>query len=155
MVMMNQRLFFPFLVLFFWFEGNAQTEGQAKQFNLSNGIAIGGYDPVSYFDGKPVLGKPDLQYKHDGITYRFSSSTNLNRFKQSPASYELAYGGWCAYAMGKYGDKVKIDPLTYKVRDGKLYLFYNFWGNNTLEDWNKDEANLKERADQNWRRFIQ
>lgn len=152
---MKVKVFFFILVLFFWFEGRAQSEIRAKQFNLSKEIAIGGYDPVSYFDGKPALGKQELQYKHDGAIYLFSTAANLVRFKQSPANYEPAYGGWCAYAMGNSGEKVKIDPLTYKVKAGKLYLFYNFWGNNTLQDWNKDEARLKEKADQNWRKFVQ
>ena len=49
---------------------------------------------------------------------------------------------------------VKIDPETYKILDGKLFLFYNFWGNNTLTDWNKNEKPLKARGDQNWKKFI-
>jgi hypothetical protein len=31
-----------------------------------------------------------------------------------------------------------------------LYLFYNKFFNNTLKSWNKDEANLKNKADVNW-----
>ncbi|MBX2968902.1 MAG: YHS domain protein [Cyclobacteriaceae bacterium] len=152
---MIKRTLFFLLVFFFWADGSAQSEIRIKQFNLSKGIAIDGYDPVSYFDGKPALGKQEFKYTHAGITYLFSTATNLARFKQSPSSYEPAYGGWCAYAMGKSGEKVKIDPLTYKVKDGKLYLFYNFWGNNTLQDWNKDEVKLTDRANQNWKKFVQ
>jgi hypothetical protein len=57
--------------------------------------------------------------------------------------------------MGESGEKVKIDPLTYKILNGRLYLFYNFWGNNTLQDWNKAEQRLKQAADQNWKKFVQ
>jgi len=28
--------------------------------------------------------------------------------------------------MGELGEKVRIDPETFKIIDGKLYLFYNF-----------------------------
>lgn len=133
----------------------AQSTVRASQFNLSKGIAIGGYDPVSYFDGKPLPGSADQEYEYLGVRYRFSSGQNLSRFKQDPNKYEPAYGGWCAYAMGKSGEKVKIDPLTYKVLNGRLYLFYNFWGNNTLQDWNKDEQHLKQAADRNWKKFVQ
>jgi hypothetical protein len=59
---------------------------------------------------------------------------------------------WCAFAMGETGEKVKVDPETNKIVDGKLLLFYNFWGNHTLEDWNKNEKKLKESADRNWRK---
>ena len=71
-------------------------------------------------------------------------------FKKNPAQYEPQYGGWCAYAMGDSGEKVSIDPETFKVLDGKLYLFYNKFFNNTLKSWNKDEAKLKKSADANW-----
>ena len=52
--------------------------------------------------------------------------------------------------MGATNDKVEIDPETFKIVDGKLYLFYHSWVNNTLNKWNKDEANLKTKADKNW-----
>ena len=97
-----------------------------------------GYDPVSYFDGSPLEGDPDLKYVFKGITYQFASAGNLAKFKLTPDKYEPAYGGWCAYAMGDSGEKVKIDPETFKILDGKLYLFYNFWGNNTLDDLEKE-----------------
>jgi len=47
---------------------------------------------------------------------------------------------------------VKIDPETYEIRDGKLYLFYNSWGVNTLDLWNKEGAEqLRIKADENWK----
>jgi YHS domain-containing protein len=128
---------------------------QPKHFNTKNGIAIEGYDPVSYFSGKPDEGKSELKFTHKGVTYLFLSQANLNKFKASPETYEPAYGGWCAYAMGATGEKVKIDPDTYKILYGKLYLFYNFWGNNTLTDWKKEERKLKEAADKNWNKLVQ
>ncbi len=133
----------------------AQTaEQRIRQFNLKNNLAIQGYDPVSYFDSKPVEGKPEIAYTHMGVTYRFANTENLNRFKANPEKYEPAYGGWCAYAMGESGEKVKIDPETYKIINGKVYLFYNFWTNNTLTTWNKNERQLKEAADHNWAKII-
>lgn len=128
----------------------AQSEQKSKNFNVKKGIAINGYDPVSYFDDAPVEGKKELKSEYQGVTYLFSSKKNLNLFQKNPAKYEPAYGGWCAFAMGKTGDKVKIDPKTYKITNGKLYLFYNFRGYNTLIDWNKNEDPLIEKADQYW-----
>lgn len=135
---------------------SAQTdEKRAKQFNVKKGLALEGYDPVSYFDGGPIEGKASINTVHRGIVYQFSSLKNLNRFKAAPEKYEPAYGGWCAYAMGETGEKVKIDPETYTIIDGKLYLFYNFWGNNTLTDWKKNERKLKDNADRNWKNLVQ
>lgn len=134
----------------------AQAEvNRTKHYNIKKSLAIDGYDPVSYFSNKAVEGKEDITYTYKGVTYWFANTTNLNKFKSDPAQYEPAYGGWCAYAMGETGEKVKVDPETFKVVDGKLYLFYNFWGNNTLTDWNKDEKVLKSKADQNWKKIVQ
>ncbi len=127
---------------------------RTKEFNLENRLAIQGYDPVAYFtQKKTVKGKPALTATYEGVTYNFSSQTNKDLFLKNPASYEPQYGGWCAFAMGDYGEKVEINPETFKILDGKLYLFYNAFFNNTLKSWNKDEVNLKKKADANWRKI--
>jgi YHS domain-containing protein len=133
----------------------AQTDPfRRKHFNVENYIAIEGYDPISYFDGKPQEGEEDIRFSYIGITYLFATTTNMARFIKAPEKYEPAYGGWCAYAMGKSGEKVKVDPETFKVLDGRLYLFYNFWGNDTLDDWNKNEYKLKDAGDRNWEKLV-
>jgi YHS domain-containing protein len=127
------------------------TATRKKHFNLDDGIAIDGYDPVAYFKAnKAVKGSKTMAVYHQGITYCFSSTENRESFKKNPSDYEPQYGGWCAYAMGKEGDKVSIDPETFKIINGKLYLFYNKFFNNTLKSWNKNETNLKSSADANW-----
>lgn len=123
-----------------------------KQFNLEKGLAIQGYDPVSYFQGKAAKGSKDHAVNHQGTVYYFVSAANAATFKKNPAAYEPQYGGWCAYAMGAKGEKVSVDPKTYKITEGKLYLFYNRFFNNTLEDWNEDEKGLKDKADANWQK---
>ena len=37
-----------------------------------------------------------------------------------------------------------------KIIEGKLYLFYNAFFNNTLKEWNKNQTVLKKNADANW-----
>lgn len=128
-----------------------QSTLRKKHFNLDEGVAIQGYDPVTYFtQNKAVKGKKDLAVYHQGVTYYFSSTANKELFKANPSKYEPEYGGWCAYAMGEKGEKVSIDPETFKIVNGKLYLFYNRFFNNTLKDWNKNEVALKAKADANW-----
>ena len=122
-------------------------------FNIEDGVAINGYDPVSYFDGKPLEGTKSFQYTHQGVTYRFANQANMDKFKANPSKYEPAYGGWCAYAMGAKGEKVEVNPETYKITNGRLYLFYNAFFNNTLKDWNKDEKGLMKKADDNWKKL--
>ena len=122
------------------------------QVNIQKGYAIAGYDVVSYFKGKPVKGSYAYMVNHKGVKYKFTSQDNANSFKKMAEKYVPMYGGYCAYAMAKDGSKVKINPSTYEIKDGKLYLFYNSGGNNTLDKWNKEGAStLKEAADKNWK----
>jgi len=146
-------LYVLILVLSISIRGITQEDANSrkKEFNLDNGLAIKGYDPVAYHTlGKAVKGKKELAVYFQGVTYFFSSAENKEEFKRNPAKYEPAYGGWCAYAMGNSGEKVNIDPATFKIINGKLYLFYNKFFNNTLTSWNKDEPNLRKAADINW-----
>jgi YHS domain-containing protein len=125
-----------------------------KEFLLEKGLAINGYDPVAYFAKMPMLGKNDINYIFEGIKYQFATIANLNTFKTNPTKYEPQYGGWCAFAMGEKGEKIEIDPETYKIVDGKLYLFFHPFYKNTLSSWNKNEKELKIKADAHWAKFI-
>lgn len=132
----------------------SQDANRLQQFNLEKGVALKGYDAVTYFtQNKAVKGKSEFAVIHQGIKYYFSSAATKEEFKKNPSKYEPQYGGWCAYAMGATGEKVDYDPETFKIVNGKLYLFYNKFFNNTLPKWNKDETNLKAKADINWKKF--
>lgn len=132
------------------------TIGRKNNFNLNDdNVAIKGYDPVAYFkSNSAVKGKSDLSVYHQGVIYYFSSIENKEEFKKKPSKYEPEYGGWCAYAMGAKAEKVGINPETFKILNGKLYLFYNRGGNNTLPKWNNDESNLRNHADANWKEIF-
>lgn len=126
-----------------------------RHMNLTNGLALEGYDPVAYFaEKKAARGNREFSSQYQGATYLFKSLDNKKAFDKEPAAYVPRYGGWCAYAMGASGDKVEVDPETFKIKDGKLYLFYNRFFNNTLTKWNENEARLEQQADRNWIRII-
>ena len=135
----------------------AQTATKrTAEFNLEKKVAIQGYDPVAYFtQKKAVKGKTSIATTYEGVIYNFSSQAHKDLFLKNPSAYEPQYGGWCAYAMGAKGEKVDVDPETFKIVNGKLYLFYHTWLNNTLTKWNRDEAGLKANADKNWLRISQ
>lgn len=138
------------------FYTDAQTTLRSKQYNIENGLAINGYDPVAYFNqNKAIEGNKSIKATVEGLTYYFSTTSNKDLFLKDFRKYEPQYGGWCAYAMGSSGEKVEIDPETFKIINGKLYLFYHSWVNNTLTKWNEDEKNLKNKADSNWQKLIQ
>ena len=140
-----------------------QDEGKKKPRNVKKfnadkkGLALQGYDPVGYFKeggGKPQKGSDKLTFTHDGLTYRFVSQANLDRFKKNPSKYEPLYGGWCAYAMAS-DDRVEINPKFFIVTDEGLFVFYKSFLANTKKKWEKEgEAKLKPKADANWTKFL-
>lgn len=126
------------------------TQQRAVVLNLEDKLAVQGFDVVAYFEGKALRGKAEFAFEYQGAVYHFATAQHMAQFKANPAKFEPQYGGWCAYAMGNDGSKVEIDPETFKILDGKLYLFYNFYFTNTLDKWNKDEPNLLKNASVNW-----
>lgn len=125
--------------------------GQSVDYNVEDGYIAEGYDVVAYFDNRVSEGSSQYVLLYKGAKYKFSSTENKAKFKSNPSMYAPQYGGWCAYAMGSKGEKVTIDPETFEIRGGKLYLFYNSWGNNTKEDWKSEgPEKLQKQADQNW-----
>ena len=126
---------------------NAQT----IDYNTNKGYVAEGYDVVAYFNNSVEKGNKKFTTTHDNVKYKFSSEENLNTFKANPEKYVPQYGGYCAYAVAVKGEKVSINPKTYQIRDGKLYLFYNSWGTNTLNYWDKESPDdLVKKADANW-----
>jgi YHS domain-containing protein len=130
------------------------TKESAVDAKQANPLAIKGYDPVARFpeaEGEPKKGKAEFEYVFEGVTYRFASAANRDRFVQSPARYEPAYGGWCAWAM-REGDKVEVDPRFFIVKDGRLFLFYKDLFTNTRTQWRKgDHAAYAAESDGRWR----
>jgi len=125
-----------------------------EHFNLKKGFVAEGYDVVTYFNNKAEKGSKKFTVTFEGVKFKFTSAKNVKIFKENPTKYIPQYGGYCAYAIGINGEKVSINPKTFEIRDGKLYLFYNAWGTNTLDLWTKEGAKeLQEKADQNWERL--
>ncbi len=119
-----------------------------------SGIAIGGYDVVSYFTtGNPVKGQNKFKTKFGSGTYLFSTADNKKMFDENPSIYLPQFDGYCALAVS-YGKKISIDPETFKIVNDKLYLFYHSKSIirevNSLETWNKNEPKLLKKADQLW-----
>jgi YHS domain-containing protein len=129
---------------------SAQTEPVDK-----NGLAIGGYDVVAYFTTNTATkGTAAFIAENQGVTYHFSSVENLNEFKKNPSKYLPQTGGYCAWGVSEKNTKFPTNPETFKVINGKLYLFfdgdYNGSPFNTLTEWNKDEKKNLSTIDANW-----
>ena len=124
-----------------------------SDYYIKKGAVVEGYDVTEYFNNNPVKGDKKFSSKYDGAKFLFVSETNKKKFETNPEKYIPQYGGYCAYAIGMNGDLVKVNPETFEIRNGKLYLFYNSWGTNTLKKWQENNPeSLKNKADSNWKK---
>ena len=91
----------------------------------TSGLALGGYDPVTFFSPK-VRGRADRHSRSCGGgphgALRAPPTGRLSR--PIPVVFAPRIGGYDAAAASR-GRIVEADPLRYAVRDGCLYLFRN------------------------------
>ena len=91
----------------------------------------------------------------EAVEQHSASEANRERFKAAPARYEPAYGGWCAWAMVD-GSKVEVDPKSFLVEEGRLFVFYDGFLADTRKKWlKKGGAELRPKADAAWRKIVE
>lgn len=89
------------------------------------GVAIYGFDPVSYFtDGSPQEGRAELEMNHGGVAWRFRNEGNRAAFADHPEIYMPRYGGHDPVAIGR-GIARPGHPEFWAIHDKKLFLFYS------------------------------
>lgn len=112
----------------------------------TTGLALRGYDPVSYFNGGPKEGSFKIVAIHEDATYRFATEDNKAKFVANPTAFTPAFGGYCAYGAA-LGSKFDGDPTVWKIVENKLYLNL---AAAVQKLWEKDLAENLSKADQNW-----
>jgi YHS domain-containing protein len=110
------------------------------------GIALHGYDVVSYQEKRAEKGTAEWVAEYGGIRWRFTSERHREEFQKHPESYLPEYGGFCAYSVGR-GYPATADPRAFVVDRGKLYLFFD---RAVQAVWEQDRARLVDAADRNW-----
>lgn len=155
---MRARFLFSLAVLFcaalpFHVPLLAQAPSAGKQLVQTNsGLALRGYDPVSYFKGPaPLKGSPERVSSWMGVTYRFASAENQKAFEANPAQYVPLYGGYCGYAAS-LNALAPGDPLQYLVHDNKLILQKNA---EVKAEFEKATAENYQKANTNWPGLVQ
>ncbi len=87
------------------------------------GIALYGFDPVSYFlAGRAEMGSQDVQLKFTGVTWQFRNEANREAFRAQPDVYVPRFGGYDPVALTR-GVPVPGHPTLFVIHDGRLYLF--------------------------------
>jgi len=72
------------------------TPGLAiKKFSQSWGVAIWGYDTVTYHtEGRAMKGKKEFSYEWNDVTWRFANAENRDLFAADPERYAPQFGGY-------------------------------------------------------------
>lgn len=87
--------------------------------------ALRGMDVVSYFKaGGPVPGQAEFRHDFDGARYLFANAQNKAAFVAEPDRYLPQFSGLCATGIA-LGKDFKGDPGTWKIVEGKLYLYHS------------------------------
>lgn len=134
-----------------WSSRGASRASFGAQNVGADGIGIQGFSPVSYFtEGRAVRGEARFAAEHDGVTYYLASARELEMFTASPEKYAPQCGGWCAFGMS-IEDKFPVDPTTFRVIDGKLYLFLNNEEVDASRLWDEGDARAQiQAAEKHW-----
>lgn len=101
---------------------NAQADHKLSQYY--SGQAIEGYDPVAYFTvGEAAPGVEAHCYMWLGSEWHFSTQRHRQLFLANPGKYMPQFGGYSSVGS-LFGEHQRADPRSWKIVDGKLYLFY-------------------------------
>lgn len=114
------------------------------------GVAIEGFDPVSYFtEPEPMRGVPDYAYEWGGVSWYFASAANRDVFMRAPDIYAPQHGGHCEMSLAR-GFLSDGKPQIYVIDRAKLYLFYSA-ANREAFLLSKEDAMAN--AEENWARL--
>jgi YHS domain-containing protein len=112
----------------------------------AQGVAIGGYDPISYLENRPQRGVPEHAARYGGATYWFVSEAQRAKFESDPARHAPAFGGFCGYAAS-IGTFAPVDPTLFVLVDGRLVLQHT---PEALRLFARDTKQNLARADAHW-----
>lgn len=111
-----------------------------------DGVAIQGYDVLSYLEKRAEKGRKEFSLEYGGIKWYFANSDHRDQFRQDPESFLPEYGGFCAYSVGR-GYPATADPHAFSVEGHKLYLFFD---RAVQTVWEQDQRHLVTSADRYW-----
>lgn len=122
---------------------------QPAMADVNTGLALQGFDPVSYFtEKKPQVGRTEFETVIKGETWRFAQAANLKIFTDEPLAYRPQFGGFDAesVALGAVAD---ADPQIFLILGNALYLFRTEEGRAAFAA----NAELRAQAHGNWKKL--
>ena len=116
------------------------------------GVALEGYDPVTYFtEPEPLPGSPDHEFYWQGVPWYFVSAANRDIFVRAPDLYAPQHGGHCVMSLAR-GYLSDGNPRICVIDRMKLFLFYS---SANREAFLMSRAEALEQAAANWARLAE
>ena len=117
---------------------------------ISN-VAIGGYDPVSYFgNGGPAVGSETYTSEYQGAVFQFATAENRDAFEADPKRFAPRFGGYCVKNLAE-GKILAGDPLHWAIDSDRLYFTFS---EDAKVSFEKDRVNTRARASDSWSRIL-
>ena len=133
-----------------YYNPEKRTRAGNLTINSSLGVVAGGYDVVAYFTlGQATTGTKNFSYEWLGSEWHFLNSEHRDMFIENPVDYTPQYGGYCSSGMSK-GFLVPIDPETWQIVGGKLYLHFS---KRAKSGWSQNRDTNITNADANWEKI--
>jgi len=143
------------LLLLFAVTAAASAQMESRKYCLDEGVGLGGYDPLSYFQGdSPVKGSESIAFIYDDVIYHFSEEANREEFKKDPEKYLPAYGGWCSMTL-VMGEATQPVYENFLIKDDQLYLFERTLSVNGRTLWVQDHNKHKKIAKGNYDQYVE
>lgn len=115
--------------------------------NRHTGLAIDGFDPVAYFvEGAPREGRPELELRAGGATWRFRNEGNRAAFAAAPEVYSPRFGGHDPTSVAR-GGSASGHPALWVIVGERLYLFHSTEGRAAFA---RDPEAAIDAAERNW-----
>lgn len=115
--------------------------------NRHTGLAIDGFDPVAYFtEGAAREGRPELELRTGGATWRFRNEGNRAAFAAAPGVYGPRFGGHDPMSVAR-GGSAPGHPALWLIAEERLYLFHNAEGRAAFA---RDPEAAIEAAERRW-----
>ena len=119
--------------------------------NPSTGIAMYGYDLVSYFtQQQAIIGLEAFEVEWDDSYWHFINSANADRFLDAPQAFLPQFNGYGAFAVAS-GRLVAGNPKIWALYENQLFFFHSVSARN---QWASNPTSYVEGGRLEWKNLI-
>ena len=108
-----------------------------------DGIAMGGFDPVAYYNGEPLRGTEQFTFQWENLTFWFNTEENLKLFQETPDKYMPNSGGLSGNMSNVADGSTEFFLDRQNLQDSRVSLENNV-PIDTMQDGSVEHQNLSD-----------